>query len=114
MENYKESFYEVFRLTMCILGIVTAAIVVDESLKKWNILPVDISRLWIVSGLVSTFLMIDFMKSDFYQTLSLRYPKTTRAMSVTVKWSLVVMAILIFIALPFLWFGVIQELAGGS
>ena len=92
-------------------GLSGFGIIVAEILKKWRFIDAGRSNAWVVVPILLLFLGNESLRSTYIGILEKRSPRTHRTWSITIKILLLIGSILVLIGIPFLWYGLIKELA---
>jgi hypothetical protein len=103
---------ELFRNIFILLGLSGFGIIVYEILIKWEFLGRNYSFLWVIVPILILFVCKSFINSTYIRNHPKFSPTMTKRIVSTINIVLTVVTILIIISIPFLWYGVIKELAG--
>ena len=94
------------------IGLACFGVVVAEILKKWELISPDLNPLWVVSAILLLFAAKECVFSSYVKdhwNVSPRIFKTSQKV-VNIIW--IILAVITLLSIPFIWFGVIEEMAG--
>ena len=101
-----------FRFVIAISGLAGLGIIVHEVLKKWQLVGPNRGILWTIVPLWVLWVLREASSSLWFRD-KFRVPaRLAGALTGVVSALLMILAILALISIPFLWFGIIEELAG--
>ncbi|MDJ0986227.1 MAG: hypothetical protein QNJ26_11850 [Desulfobacterales bacterium] len=95
----------------CLLGLSGFGVIVAEVLKKWHFISEDLSVVWVVAPILILYIVQQATQSSYvrrYFNLSSHFVSRSRTI---INIILVILGVFALISLPFLWYGVIEELA---
>ena len=101
-----------FRFVIAIAGLAGLGIIVHEVLKKWQLIGADRGILWTIIPLWALLAFKEAAASLWFREKFRMPAGLAFALTSVVSALLVILAILALISIPFLWFGIIEELAG--
>jgi hypothetical protein len=96
---------------LCLLGLCGFGIIVFEILKKWQLFSSHLSPLWIIAPVLILFSVKQATTSPHWIHKLNLSPIVVKRLSILIKITWICLGILALISIPFLWFGVIEELA---
>ena len=103
-----------FRFVIATAGLAGLGLIVHEVLKKWQLIGADRGILWTIVPLWALLALREASSSLWFRE-KVRMPmRLAGALTGVVSALLVVLAILALISIPFLWFGIIEDLAQGG
>ncbi len=108
----KQALLILLKLSSYLLGFSSLGVIVTEVLKKWQLVSKDLSPVWVIGPLLILFMAKKATGSSYFRASSKLSPNILKASEKIIEIILIVLAILAIISIPFLWFGVIEELAG--
>ena len=103
---------EIFRYTLVVFGLAGLGIIVSEMLRKWQILDKSANPIWIVSPIFFLFLCKEIFNSSYIGNKQIFSKRQTEIALKLINAILVIIAILMIISIPFIWYGTIEVLAG--
>ena len=95
----------------CLIGLAGFGIIVTEILKKWQIIGKTLSPVWIIAPIWLLFIVKKVPLSPFLIDRLHLSPKVVKRATSIINIIWIIFAIGAVISLPFLWYGVIKELA---
>ena len=95
----------------CLLGLFGFGVIVSEVLKKWHFINQSLNILWVIAPILILFIAKQALHSAYLIARLNLSPQFVHRSTTTFNIILVILGILALISLPFLWFGVIEELA---
>ena len=98
------------RIVTAILGVAGLGIIVHEVLKKWQLIGPDRGILWTIVPLWALLALKEASTSPGFRMP----PRLAGVLASVVNAFLIILAILALISIPFLWFGIIEDLARGG
>ena len=102
------------RFVTTIAGLAGLGIIVHEVFKKWQLIGPGRGILWTVIPLWILFALKEASVSLWFREKSRLPPRLVGALAGVVSVVLIILAVMALISIPFLWFGVIEELAKGG
>ena len=112
MMNILNLFKEIIRYTLIIFGLTGFGIIVAEILKKWSFINRTLGIAWIIIPLLALFGCREYLNSSLIGHQSKISPFYKNRILKITDVLLVILSILMFISIPFIWYGTIEELAG--
>lgn len=94
----------------CLLGLAGFGIIIFEILKKWQLISTGLSPIWIIVPIWMLFSAKQVTKSHYWTNEFNLSPIVVKRITIFVNLILITLGLLALISLPFLWFGVIEEL----
>jgi hypothetical protein len=94
-----------------LLGLAGFGVIVVEILKKWNLISRSLSPIWVTAPILVLFIAKLAAHSPYLRTRLNLSPNYVNRSQTVINIILVILGILALISLPFLWYGVIEELA---
>ena len=107
MGRIKSIFWFIF----CLFGLFGFGIIVAEVLKKWHFISQSLNVMWIIAPVLILFTSKQAFQSSYLRTRLNLSPHFVHLSTTIFNIILDVMGLLALIGLPFLWYGVIEELA---
>lgn len=104
----------IIRVVTTLAGLAGLGIIVHEVLKKWQWFDGGRSILWTIAPLWNLFICKETATATYFQERFKLSPRVAGALKATLNGILIVLAILALVSIPFLWFGIIEELAKGG
>jgi hypothetical protein len=102
---------QVLRILVGLTGLSGFGVIVAEVLKKWQFVDSGTSRLWTVGPILALFLAHETLRSTRLGLQARLSPQSYNALSNILKILLLITSLAVLISIPFLWYGVIEELA---
>ncbi len=104
------------RFVIAIAGLAGLGIIVHEVLKKWQLIGAERGIFWTIVPLWALLALREASSSLWFREKFRMPTRLAGALTGVVSALLVVLAILALISIPFLWFGIIEDLAkrGGA
>ena len=102
---------QVLRILVGLTGLSGFGVIVAEVLKKWQIVDSGTSNLWTVGPILALFLAREALRSTRLGLQAKLSPQSYKALSIVLKILLLIASLAVLISIPFLWYGVIEELA---
>ena len=102
---------QVLRIPVGLAGLSGLGVIVAEVLKKWQFIDSGASNLWAVGPILVLFLAHEALRSTRLGLKTKLSPQGYKALSITLKILLLIAFLAVLISIPFLWYGVIEELA---
>lgn len=99
------------RFITCLVGLSGIGIIVGETLKKWQILGEDLSLAWVVVPILMLFISREVAINFFIKDNKRISPELANRLTLIVNVVFFIGSIAVFVSIPCLWFGVIEELA---
>ncbi len=103
-----------FRFFIAISGLAGLGIIVHEVLKKWQLIGSQRGIFWSILPLWGLLALREASTSRWFRDKCRMPPRLAGALAGVVSALLVILAILALISIPFLWFGIIEDLAKGG
>ena len=107
MDTLKSILWYIF----CLLGLCGFGVIVAEVLKKWHFIREDLNVVWVIAPILILFIVKQATQSSYARHHLNLSPRVVDRSSTVINILLVILAIFALISLPFLWYGVIEELA---
>jgi hypothetical protein len=102
------------RIVVTLSGLAGLGVIVHEVLKKWQVIGPTVGVFWTIAALWFLLACREATRSArFHARLGLA-AQPARGITAAVNIVLTILAILALISIPFLWFGIIRELARGG
>ena len=95
----------------CLLGLSGFGVIVAEVLKKWHFISEGFSIAWVIAPILTLFIVQQAIQSSYVRRNFNLSPLIVSRSRTIINIILVILGILALISLPFLWYGVIEELA---
>ena len=95
----------------CLVGFAGFGIIVTEILKKWQLISKTLSPVWFITLMWLLFIVKKAPLSPFLTDRLHLSPDVVKRMAGVINIIWIIFAICAVISLPFLWYGVIKELA---
>ena len=102
------------RFFIAISGLAGLGIIVHEVLKKWQLIGPDRGILWTIVPLWALLALKEASTSPGFRERFRMPPRLAGVLAPVVNAFLIILAILALISIPFLWFGIIEDLAKGG
>ena len=102
------------RFCATIAGLAGLGIIVHEVLKKWQLIAPGRGILWTIVPLWVLFVVKEATASNWLREQARLPPRLVSALTSAVSVVLIILAVMTLISIPFLWYGVIEELASGD
>ncbi len=99
------------RFFACLLGLSGMGVIVGETLKKWQIIGEDLSLAWVVVPILLLFVSREVAINFFIKDNKRISPDLAGRLTFVVNLVFFIGSIAVFVSIPCLWFGVIEELA---
>lgn len=96
------------RLTICLLGLSLMGFLVADILKEWHLLKPSLSPAWVIVPILLLFLAKEITHSSYVLDNPKLSPTVIAAITKIIETILVIIYILVFISVPFIWYGTIQ------
>jgi hypothetical protein len=96
---------------ICLLGLCGFGIIVFEIMKKWQFIDSSLSPVWIVAPILILFSIRQASTSSYWIKKLHLAPVVVKHITLAINLILIILGLLALISVPFLWFGVIEELA---
>ena len=103
---------EIFRYSFVLFGLAGLGIIAAEILRKWQIVNINANPIWIVSPIFILFFCKEIFNSSYIRNKQIFSKRQTEIALKLINTILVILAIIILISIPFIWYGTIEELAG--
>ena len=100
------------RFITCLAGLSGIGVIVGETLKKWQIIGKDLSLAWVVMPILMLFVLREVAVNFFIKDNERISPELATRLTFIVNVVFFIGSIAVFVSIPCLWFGVIEELAG--
>ncbi len=104
----------IIRFAAAISGLAGLGIIVHGVLTKWQLIDPGRGTLWTIIPLWVLFVLKEASASPWFREKIRLPPPFAGALAGVVSVVLIILAVMALISIPFLWFGVIEELAGGG
>ena len=98
------------RLLVGLIGLSGFGVIFAEILKKWKLISSDLSLLWIIAPILILFLCREIARSSHIKENKILSQNFTKVVITIIDVIFIVASIFICASIPFLWFGVIEEL----
>lgn len=98
-------------LLFCLSGLLGFGVIVAEVLKKWHFISKRLNILWVIAPILVLFIVKQATQSTYLRTRLNLSPNYVNRSQTAINIILIILGILALISLPFLWYGVIEELA---
>ncbi len=102
------------RLALTIAGLAGLGVIVHEVLLKWQLIGPRRGILWSILPLWALFVLKEISITRWFGEGLRLSPRVAAALAGAVNLLLIVLAVAAMISIPFLWFGIIEELAKGG
>ncbi|THB80602.1 MAG: hypothetical protein D3926_06335 [Desulfobacteraceae bacterium] len=102
------------RILACLGGLSGFGVIAAEILKKWEIIDPDLSLLWVVSPILLLYLCMEALNAPLIRDNKKLPEGLVKPLARGVHIILILVSILAVISIPFIWFGTIEQLAGGG
>ena len=102
---------EIFRISFIVSGLTGFGLIVCEILKKWGFIAKGPSYVWIILSVLALFACKTFFNSSYIQNHPDLSSAFTKRIVMIINGIFVIIAIIVLISIPFIWFGTIEELA---
>lgn len=102
------------RFVIAISGLAGLGIIVHEVLKKWQLMGPGYGILWTIIPLWTLLALKEASTSRWFREKFGMPARLAGALTTVVSAFLIILAILALISIPFLWFGIIEDLAKGG
>lgn len=96
---------------LCLLGLCGFGIIVFEILKKWQLIHASMSPAWIIAPILILFGVKQAITSHYWINSLNLSPIVVKRIRFLINGILIILGLLAITSLPFLWYGVIAELA---
>ena len=94
-----------------LLGLFGFGVIVAEVLKKWKIISQSASSLWIIVPIWTLYIIKQATRSPAWRDKLNLSPRAIHRSNTIINVILVILGLMALISLPFLWYGIIEELA---
>ena len=94
-----------------LLGLCGFGIIVFEILKKWQFIHAGISSVWIIAPILILFSVKQATTSHYWTHRLKLSPIAVKRIRILINCIFIILGVSAIISLPFLWYGVIMELA---
>ena len=105
------SIKSIFWFIFCLLGVSGFGVIVAEVLKKWHFINEDLSIAWVIAPILTLFIVQQAVQSSYVRHYFNLSPHIVSRSRTIINIILVILGIFALISLPFLWYGVVEELA---
>jgi hypothetical protein len=103
-----------FRIVATLAGLAGLGVIVHEVLQKWQVIGPTVGVLWTIAALWILWACREATRSARFQARLRLAERPVRGIAAAVSIILTILAILALTSIPFLWFGIIRELARGG
>ena len=100
------------RYILVLFGLAGLGIIVFEVLRKWEFVGRATNPLWIVAPIFILFFCKEIFSASYLGNKHIISNHQSEISLKLINAILVIIAILILISIPFIWYGTIEELAG--
>lgn len=104
----------IIRFATALLGLAGLGIIVHEVLKKWQLIDPHRGIIWTVVSLWMLFICREVTRSVYFRERLRLSSRLAAALTAMVNALLIILTILAVVSIPFLWFGIIEDLARGG
>ncbi len=104
----------VVRHVTAVAGLAGLGVIIHEVLQKWHLVSQGRGILWSIIPLWLLYVLKESLSSQWCRESARLPPPFYSVLAAGVRALLIVLGILALISIPFLWFGVIEELATGG
>ncbi len=108
------SMKTLIRFSATIAGLAGLGIIVHEVLRKWQLVDPGRGILWTIVPMWVLFVVKEATASTWLKEQARLPPRLVSALGGVVSAVLIILAVMALISIPFIWFGVIEELASGG
>jgi len=98
------------RLFTCLIGLSGFGIIVAEILKKWQLFSKDLGLIWIIAPILILFGCREVTNSSYIKENQKLSENFINIFTIIVNIIFIIIAIIVCISIPFIWFGTIEEL----
>ncbi len=98
-------------LLFCLSGLLGFGIIVGEVLKKWHFISQSLNIVWVIAPILILFIAKQAFQSTYLRTRLNLSPQFVQRSTTIINIIWVILGLMALISLPFLWYGVIEELA---
>jgi hypothetical protein len=102
----------ILRYVLVLFGLAGVGIIVFEVLRKWQFMGKATNPLWIVAPIFILFFCKEIFSASYLVNKQIISKHHSEISFKLINALLVIIAILILISIPFIWYGTIEELAG--
>lgn len=99
------------RFIACLAGLSGFGIIVANALKKWELIGKDLGSIWIVAPILILFLCGEVSSAPHIRKALKLSSRAADQLAKTINLMLIIVSILATVSIPFLWFGIIEDLA---
>jgi hypothetical protein len=92
-------------------GLFGFGVIATEVLKKWQYISQSTSPLWIIAPIWALFIIKQATQSPAWREKLHLSPQVIQRSTTIINAILILLGLIALISLPFLWYGVIEELA---
>ena len=104
----------IIRIVANLLGLAGLGTIVTAVLKKWELVGHTIPTTYIILPILCLYLCREALQARWIRESQAGTQGPARTLGRIVNFLLVLISILVCLSIPFLWFGVIEELAGSG
>jgi hypothetical protein len=101
----------IFLFIFYLLGLFGFGVIVAEVLKKWHIISQSASSLCIIVPIWTLYIIKQATRSSTWKDKLHLSPRTIHRLNTIINVILIILGLMALISLPFLWYGIIEELA---
>jgi len=99
------------RFISCLIGLSGFGVILAEVLKKWQLISINLSPVWVIVPILILFVAKEVTNSSHIRN-NLKLPSNIlNTSTLIINIILIIFSILALISIPFLWFGAIEETA---
>ena len=99
------------KFIVSLLGLSGLAVIITEVFKKWGFISTTLSPVWVVIPVLMLYIAKKITHYSYIRNRTNLPPNLLKSASAVINAILIILFILTVIAIPFVWFGAIEESA---